>query len=594
MIAYIKKLYAELVFPRGKELLVLVFFVGIYMFGAAFVVNGDSSYSYAMLERIADPTAFAPNDITILGNLEGNFLFYRLLYHVPLYTHNFVLSDFLIGSVVTLLLLLAWYNIFFELMKNRGITTAALIVLLFVDDRLSLGGTILPMFYLTSIASVLFAQTFAVFYFLKGYPVFSFTILSLTTYFHPPSGLFFLAVVGILFLVQSIQKKQYRNFIWASLIAGAIFLPNALMVSDRIGEVGDPERFFTIFAELSGPNHGHNYVGSYADAYMYTLSSWMLLMICYFRKKLVFNHARTVMTMVGIIFSVVGAWLVNLYVIKNLQVFYLYFAMRSTYLIKPLFVCLFIILSFDLWNKKTPIDRLIALCLVGSLLIPSVYISIALLVVVAVYYLFDIKKYAVCVRVNNILENVGHKKGVRYTAVVLVAITLVGGVSIFLYQHNNKLHKVYRLLQGENVFNFSFDPEKNYGVNKAYPPFGEVVDWARQYKGKMFITPPDNCMFSITFRFITKNSIYSNICDVFQLNYTPSYFYQAYDRMVELNSVYMRPGVFDFAGYNRLQLDDLRKKQADFVIFDKTSQGYEKHEEKPVFENKQYIIYQLK
>lgn len=594
MLLYVKKLYSELVFPRGKELLVLGFFVGVYMLGAAFVINGDSSYSYAMLERMADPTAFASNDITILGNLEGNFLFYRLLYHVPWYAHNFVLSDFLIGSVVTLLLLLAWYNIFFELTRNRGIATAALIVLLFVDDRLSLGGTILPMFYLTSIASVLFAQTFAVFFYLKGHPILSFTILSLTTYFHPPSGLFFLMVLGILFLVQSVQKKEYRPFIWSVIVAAVIFLPNAILVTHRIGEAGDTERFFTIFRQLSGPKHGHNYVESYFEAYLFTLSAWALLVVMYIRKKLLYNRAREIMVMISIIFLVVGVWLINLYTIKHLQIFYLYFAMRSTYLIKPLFICLFSLFAFNAWNKKTLIDRLIAVCLMGSLLVPHIFISITLLAVVALYYLFDIGKYNMFTKINNTFDYLEQKKTVRYSAVVILVCTLLGGASLFLYRHNNKLHKVYRLLQGENVFNFSFDPEKNYGINKAYPPFGEVVDWARQYKGKMFITPPDNCMFSITFRFITKNSIYSNICDVFQLNYTPRYFYEAYDRMMELHSIYVSPGVFDFTGYNRLQLDDLQKKQADFVIFDKTSPGYEKHEEKPVFENKQYIIYQLK
>ena len=581
-------------FPTLKECAVLVSLVALYVFGAAFVINGDGSYAYAMLEKMADPGAFASNDLTIKGNIEGNFLFYRLLFYLPFFSHNFVFWDFAISSVLSILLLLAWYNVFLEFSGRRVVATTALGLLLFVDARLSLGGTTLPLFYLTSIASVLFAQTFALFFFIRGSPIFSFALLSLTTYFHPPSGLFFLAVLGLFLLIQSVKEHRYRTLVYAVGIAAIIFLPNAVLISHRIGFSGDTKLFFEVFRALSGPHAGHNYVESYWQAYVMSLASWLLVLVALPKIQFSSQSKKTIQWIIGLSFLVVGLGLINLYFFHYLQIFYLYFAMRSTYLLKPLFVFLFVVIAFDLHSKRTVTSLCAAGCLLASLFIPSLVWSLAVLFVAFVYLFFDIEGQSWAIRFNAAIGSFLTQRLIRVFQFLFLLI-LCAGIFLFLYNHNNKLQKVFRLFQGENTFNFSFRPEKNFGLNNASPALGEVIDWAKQDKGKMFITPPDNCGFSF-FRFIAKNSVYTNVCDVFQLNYTPVYFLQAYDRFLSLDVRYIGWGqAFDYSGYNVLNLMDIRtRNEADFIIFDKTSIGYWQRPETPVFENNQFIIYSLR
>ncbi len=73
--------------PSAKESVLFVVLVSLCMFGAAFVLNGDGSYGYAMIQKIQDGTAFAANDLAVNGS--GNFLFYRLLSYLPFFSDNF-------------------------------------------------------------------------------------------------------------------------------------------------------------------------------------------------------------------------------------------------------------------------------------------------------------------------------------------------------------------------------------------------------------------------------------------------------------------------------------------------------------------------
>lgn len=593
MLEKIKEMRKMFVLPKGWELAVLLFFLALYMFGAVFVLDGDGGFGYSMVEKMANPQAFAPNDLSVNGNLAGNFLFYKTLYYLPFFQKNFVAVDFIVSGILSLLLLLAWYNIFFELSGKRLVAAASVIITLFIDMRLSLGGTTLPLFYLNSIAAVLFAQTFAFFFFLKGRPVLAFALLSLTTYWHPPSGLFFLLVLGILFLIQSIKAKRYRPLIWSLAIAGAIFLPNMFILNSHIGPVYDTEKFFRIFRSLYGsPNSSHIYIESYWQAYVFTFAAWLVCCLAYYKKQLRFKHDANIIKLVWIIFLVVGLWLVNVYFIKQLQIFYLYFSMRSTYLLKPLFILMLVNLAFVFWERGVFTARLIVLALLGALFLRAIPYGVGLMALVAFYLFFNVESWPITNKLNTAVSN----HGIWFRRVLLfVSVGLfLFLINTFLYQHNNKLYKAYRFLRGENLFNFSFDPATNFGLNKQHPPYAEVVDWAKRYQGKMFITPPDNCLFSTSFRWITKNSIYSNICDVGQLNYTPAYFFQSFDRLLELGASIIGRGKIDYAGYNMLVLSELKTKEADFVIFDKTSSGYVNRPEKPVFENVQYTIYSLK
>lgn len=594
---HIKELWRSIRFPRGKELVVLVCMVAAYMLASTFTLNGDGSYGYAMTIRRMDPEAFADNDLGVMGSLKGNFILYDLLYYVPGFARNFPLADVLISFPIGLLLLLAWYNIFLEITKNKWVTVASLFLMLFVGERFAIGGSTIPLFYLSPVSSVLFAQTWALFFFLKKKPVFSIVIASLTTYLHPPSGIFFMCVFALLMLYDAWKTKQYRQVITGILSAGILFLPNIFLALHRIGPVIDAEKFFRLFYSLNGYWFGHIYIQSYPDAYAFTLSAWFFLL--YLKKQKQFTSlAYTAILFRFFIaaFLLVGIWLVNVYVVHHVQFFYLYFASRATYIIKPLFILLFTVVGWNLYQKKTLTSVGAAGTLVASLIVPSHRVGLALLLLCAFYFLFHIEQVCAGARWNTTLLRDESARGVSRRRLLMIPPLIVAVIVLGMFEHkfNNKLHKVYRLLHGENLFNFSFDIEKNYGLTKAHPTFGGVLDWAKQYKGKMFIIPPNNCMFSGAFRFITKNSIYVNTCDLFQLSYIPEYFFAAYDRLLELNFTVLGFGVFDWSRYNLLDLEYLKTKDADFAIFDKTAPGYYERAEKPVYENNQYIIYALR
>ncbi len=596
MIKDLQEIWRNIQFPRGMVLVVLLGMVAAYMLASTFTLNGDGSYGYAMTIRRMDSQAFAHNDLGVLGSLKGNFILYQLLYYVPGYASNFPLADVLISFPIGLLLLLAWYNIFLLLTKNKWLTVAAMFLMLFVGERFAIGGSTIPLFYLSPVSSVLFAQTWALYLYLLKKPVWSITIASLTTYLHPPSGIFFMCSFGLLMLYDAWQTKKYREFLIGSVIAGLLFLPNVFLALSRIGPVVDAEKFFRLFRSLNGYWFGHIYIESYPEAYAFTLAAWIFLLFVRAKKQFVILHEQTIFRLFTAAFVLVGIWLVNVYVIHHVQFFYLYFASRATYIIKPLFVLLFTILSWNLYRKKTLTSITAALTLIGSLIVPSHRLGLGLLLLVFGYYALQVEKFFGEKKWNTWLladQSIGAVKKRRLLILppLIIAIIVLG---MFEHKFNNKLHKVYRLLHGENQFNFSFDIDKNYGLTKAHPEFGGVLTWAKQYKGKMFIIPPNNCMFSGAFRFITKNSIYVNTCDLFQLSYIPEYFFPAYDRLLELRFTVVEWGVFDWSRYNQIELSEFRTKDADFVIFDKTSPGYTAREEVPVYENNQYIIYALR
>ena len=178
---------------------------------------------------------------------------------------------------------------------------------------------------------------------------------------------------------------------------------------------------------------------------------------------------------------------------------------------------------------------------------------------------------------------------------IFFTLIIIFGLFIFSYRFNDKLYKLYQLINGKNVFNFSFNHESNFGWNKKNPPFGELLDWAKQFKGKMFIVPLLDSDISTGFRFITKNSTYISFFDMGQLSYTPLYYFQGFDRLQELGFVWVGRRGFDLSAYNKLTISEVKKLDADFIIFDKQSALYTKQKDVlPIYENSRYITYQLR
>ncbi len=594
---FFRIIYNQIVWPSKKEWFFLVTIIFLYAFGTTFVINGDGTYGYAMVEKLSDPGAFASNDIVVNGSLQGNFLFYKLLVFLPFFQNNFVLWDLVISSVFSIILLLGWYNIFLKLTRSKMTSWMGIFFLLFVDSRLSLGGTLIPLFYLTSISSVQFLQTIGLLLFLNKKYTVSFVLICLSSYFHPASAFFYLAVLVPVLFLEIWKDKRFKYFTGVLVVIAAVLLPNIILVGRNLELPADTQKFFDIFYNLNGHGVGHAYIESYFTlSYTYTIAVLTLLFLIFRKNKQVINEQKTVANI--LIFSCVAVilWLINLYFIRNLPVFYLYFAMRSTYILKPLLIILLSVLIITFVREKSSFSKVAAVLLVVSLIEP--FISLAVLFVLPVIAWMALRDRVVSLDEKLLISSrkIIGKFGLdnRRTLILLVVVFLVISVGLFGYKFNNKWHKLYRLMRGENLFNYSFSEKRNFGYITAYPEISKVIDWAKSFKGKMIITPPENCLFG-NIRFITRNSLYVNICEMGQLSYMPKYYYVGYERLQEIGFRVISRGVFDSSDYNKLDLNELRmKNEADYIIFDKYSTNYFARREKPVFEDKQYIIYSLR
>jgi len=566
------------------ELLLILVFVGAYALLNAFVICGDCFFGYAITEKIMHPEWFPVTDL-VAGSGSGNFLFYRLVANIPLFVDNFNLRDFVFSTPLTLLLVLAWYNIFWEITKNKRITLLAIFFLLFSDTKLFLHGYPIPFFVLTSIGSIHFLQIFGLYFFIKSRYVASFILLAISFYLHPASGLVFTGILSTYLLLEAYKTKNYKILLKPLVIAALLMLPNVyLLSSNLVLTEAERQAFFDISHSIK--QCSSLYVNQYFHGhYIYTFAALGLMLVLWKRKFLAVNHESKIVTIVVVGFIGSMLWLLNLYVIQNLNVFYTMVIVRAFYIIKPLLI-LYILYAFnDLFFRKNILAKALALLLVISLITLSSLVGGIILAIISIGYLLDEK--------NSLFgrkETSDEEK--RTLKIVIVCVILLAAT--FGYLRNNKFYKFYQLLQGNNVFNFSFDFDENYSISKKDPEFSELIDWAKQFKGKMFVVPIDGRDNFVYFRYMTKNGIYANIDDLGQLPYSPKDFLEEYQRMTDLGFKIIGPDVLDFAAYQTISFETLRATNADFAIFDKKSSGYIARPETPVFETGRFVVYQLK
>jgi hypothetical protein len=366
-------------------------------------------------------------------------------------------------------------------------------------------------------------------------------------------------------------------------------LPNIFLLRQNLGNPVDVNTFFNLFYLMHG---GHAYLEDYfSRSYLYTFGLYFLMVVVCFKKKL-FEHQNQVIIIAAFIFFGVMVWLVNLYFIKNLFVFYLYFPMRSTYLIKPLFLMVGVLISFDLSARGNLLDKILSILLLISMVTATSLQGFLLIVGISAYYIFDkqvdlfLKKYLKFLYINSRLLSKIYIVGI--ILVILFSLVLLG------YKRNNKFYKIYRFFRGDNVFNFSFDVNRNYELHNTCPDCSELNDWAKQYNAKMFIIPFDPKAYHYVLRYITKNSTYISEADMGNLSYAPQFYLLGYQRMLDIGVRIKGRAVFDTTDYDKSPLSRFKKLEADFVVFDKYSPNYTRKSERPVFENKSIIVYSLK
>lgn len=579
-----KEVLGLIQFPPLIELGVIVAMVTVYAFMNAFSICGDCFFGYAITERLVNPSLYHANDVLVNGGA-GNFLLYRLLSLQPFFSNNYNLRDFVFSTPLTFLLILAWYNVFRVLVNERKIVLMSLFFLLFSDTKLFLHGYPIPFFIFTSIGSVHFLQIFALFYFFRARYVLSFILLGLSAYMHPASGFVFLAILFGCLLLEAYRTKSW-NMLWPPVVAACVvMIPNIYMLGTNLVLSGEErELFYAIMFQIRQVSA--LFVGSYlSHTYAYTFSALALVLVLYHKKK--FQVAQQDMVLRFIILGFVGSiiWIGNFYAHGSLQIYYTTFVARAFYIIKPLMI-LYIVLVFDhLFSRRSWVAKILAILLAVSVMtLPSSVGALILLCVTAVYVFEG--------HLTHFWKMQTESEQKMSLKILLVALVCLAG--LFGYLRNNKFYKVYQLIRGNNVFNFSFDFDRNYSVSRTNPAFSELVDWAKQFKGKMFLVPIDGRNDFVYFRYFTKNGMYANIDDMGQLSYSPKEFLEGYRRLSLLGFKITGEQKLDFSGYNTLRMSVLKATGADFAIFDKHSPGFESRGGSPVFETERYVVYDLK
>ncbi len=463
--------------------------------------------------------------------------------------------------------------------------------MLFTDGRLSLGGSTIPLFYLSSIVSVLYIQTISFWLFINEKYYTCFTLLALTTYFHPASGLFFIMTLMLALLVRIFNERKFGIFVKSGIIGLLIFIPNAVLISKNLSPLRDSVEFFHLFYLLKG---GHAFPQDYWFGYLFTFETLIILYFLYKSKKVLIQHLSLVFSLLGIILFFVLVWLVNLFYVQNLQFFYLYLAMRSAYILKPLLSLFLGCAIFAYARDSSLVSKLnIVLILTAAFISNQAWSGVPLAFVIffellrKFYSDLDARWYK---RVADIFNRVNKRR-------LIIAVSTISAVLVFWVfgnKYNGKWFKVWNLLNGKNEFNYSFDVSKNYGFKNSNPDFSSLIDWSKGFKGKMFITQPTDCSMN-ALRFLTKNSIYINTCDMAQLSYVPDSYLLGYERLKKIGFVIKERGVFDESQYYKMNLSDYKSlNEADYIVFDKNHPAFQSKNEKPVFEDRRYVVFKLR
>lgn len=639
------------VIPRWKESLLLLIFAAAYLFlhGPGLGAT-DPFLAYPITSKFQDPALYSEHDLLIQAGISGTFLFYELLGHVSWFADNFVLRDLVFGIPFFLLYLFAWYNLFFELSKNRMITFVSLFFVLFADGKFGLHWSAPAVSGLYSITLVHFLQIFALLFFLRKKLALSFSLMSLTTYFHPASGMVYLSVMGALLVFESIRERNIRLLIKPFVYSVLIMAPNVLMLQNGIAPI-DKQTYFNIFKTFQT----HAYLADhYKEGYLYTLAVFVLVVINRFKHIIALEHRKVISDFIIIGFIGAAVWLINVYFIQNISVVYTFFITRIFYVLRPLLILFTLLTAQRLWEQKVALFKIIAVFLLASLI---EFMSFGgMLIVLPAILLFAVAntkhietisftkwKYALGAFValaygtavyerllsGNLLEKILAYEWLAVPfawvsvffaiAVILIisAIIFRKRISVFFSRffpdasNFSNLSKQFMyplvlvcvcvLLKMLVFYDFNsmqirtLEKSRNYGYDVLDPAYSALLDWAKQYKGKMFIVPPYDNNFG-TFRYLAHNSVYVHQGDINQLMYSPVHYEEAFNRMKELGMNILKRRTFDWSVYNGLSIEYLKDTDSDFAIFEKKTDAYTKNKEghEPVYENEKYVVYALK
>lgn len=542
------------------------------------VLSSDPLLAWPITDSIAHPEKYAPEDLLVTAGKTGNFFLYQLLAQLSILQHNYPLRDFLIYLPLLFLLLVAWWKVFVELGGTRWVATLSVMVVLFSDDKLALNWAhVVPPYFISS-SSVQFAQVLGLLWFLRKRKVLALCVTAATGYLHPASAMSFGAVYAVLLCWDAYKYRDWRELVPILLFA-AILLPAALLIaSNSQGAFAVSDEYFKAFQRYQP----QAYLGDhFRMGYAYTLAVIAFLYFYLKRTANVIRHRDELILFVGVGLALSAAWLINLYLTKNVQIIHTFFPMRLFTLIKPLLVYLILMSALSLYESATSMhDRAIVLLFAMTPLVFSPSVSLVIVVVYAAYaagnrwwpallVLLIAFFLAMLVGIHETslresliyLRNFGKRRaGNEFNLFQLVVLlgfvffvarvtwitrhvtaislrwrhVLVAVLVGYVASHSlNSIHGKYR--QGSIVWPtfLNFDPREYWGIRKNDSAYAELLDWVRGSSYKLYSIPPYNDRF-LSFRYLTGKGVYIFHRDIAQLMYSPSYYVTGVNRLVEL------------------------------------------------------------
>jgi len=618
-----------IILPKFSEIIVILVGITIFIILKYNIFNGDSLLAWPITEKIIYPDLYNDKDLIIKSGIESSFNFYKIISLLPFLRDNFPLRDFIIYLVTLVLLLLGWYNVFFALVKNRIIVLLSIPFFLFSDGKLGLNWSNSPMPMLVSSTSVHFAQVFSFLLFLKRRYYLSIFIMAVTGYFHPATSITYSIILLMIIFLQNYKKNHYI-IIKSCFLFLLVFLPNFIFLRSNIDINIDFQRYFEIFKLFQY----HAYLEDhYRMGYSYAIALIFLLYKASNSGFIDVNEKRTIQYffLFGILGSII--WLLNLYFIRNLHFIYFYFITRFFYIAKPLLIILFVYFIFNsfITSKNFYVKYFIHFLLLSTLVIFSPTVSLIILCCYLISHVFKKGRVIFCSTLfllfvlflfyndnNNILtilKEVPDNSLVIFEIIILVFIVLpltnklvlsenkkpietkdlkrflvfsAAVLCLFFITSNRLRNNIVDIIDRKKL---NFSTTELWGVKHSNVGYYQLVMWARNQKGKLFIVPPYDYDF-LSFRYLTKNGVYIHEGDINQLMYSPKYYLIGYERLLNLGMKVKARHIFDWSRYNNLTLNEIKALDADFIIFKKRDLKT-KIPNGIVFENDEYIVYKI-
>lgn len=617
--------------------LALAGFMSLFYLLRVSVLNGDPLLAWPITDSLMNPGRYSPGDLIVAAGRTGYFRLYSLLAGFPFLRDNLPLRDFLLYIPIFFLYLVAWWHVFAELGASRFLAMASTVFLLFSDDKLGLNWSFSPLPYLISSTSVQFLQVAGLALFFAGRTGIALLITAVSGYLHPATALSFGAVYSLMIGLDAFRQRRLRPLAPVLLFI-AVVLPGVLMIaSNSQGTFAVDDRYFRIFELFSY----HAYLDThFRMGYAYTLAAILVLYRLFPGDTPVLLHRDRIFQFIGISIAGAAAWLLNLYLVRNVQIVHAFFIMRIFYLVKPLIIFLVVTASWSLYlEARDPRDRLAALLFPMTLL--GLSPSVALIVVagfaayaagkrwwpllfgslIAVYLCLVLAidrhgtarsfwrsvwrgtdgnelnafQIVLLLGIGAFLLLVSLKRSPRAAAWasggsrMLLAVP-VAAFLVFSQIPSKAVKVIRKTAGGESVLNFR--PGEYWGVRPKEPKYAQLLDWARSSGLGLFVVPPYDDRF-LSFRYLAGKGIYGHQWDICQLAYSPAYYTVGYDRLAALG--------LDPAGSPRYQwkwnyesrCDELVSRlEADAIIFEKKRlDGKACSGKTPIFENEEFVVY---